>query len=653
MASEGGQNWRNKKKKKKSFLSKARRYGKQGSYGKGRSLSEEEYNYYIRIFEQMKQIKDEEEKEILLKNLFREMHREGQEKNLACNQIVSRILDDALPLAGVGEVVQFCDVLVQDMRELSVDPFASHVLQTLAVLALRHLQKGKSTNQVTEESKGNEDPEPQAVAVTKEQKTSLKTFLSKLVRFVFNNLDEFMYDTYASHIVRSVLECCSGVEVKDSIRSSNRAQLSHSIREVETQVLRVPKELKGLLTDIIGRFCQIPNFADMVCGDCSSAVLQCALMVLSTSGDSQCEELVDHIMTHGFQALGDSSDTSSKLHPLFEHSAAVRLLEVVVVCASSKQQMQIFNDYFAGHIAQLSQNRMCNFAVQKLLVGWKDKEQFEVLYTEVCECLGTTLSSGHTGVLLALTQACRRLASHQAQLGQALMKLLECWQPESHQDFLVPLMLYLIPYSAYQDHKAKGTMPSISLHGALMVQEYLNFNKPIKIVSSILAMKDAELAAVAMDPRGSHIIDAFLESTFVGEKKREKLLFKLQEHSTALACSKHGSRSLEALWKHASMKHKTSICTQLMKDETRLQDTQFGKIIYKKFQVKLFKRGDKSDWQQLQTQTEKKRKLLESLLQDQHSSEEPVQQKKKKKKTKDKEADDSFYTIDTAGNPVE
>lgn len=59
----------------------------------------------------------------------------------------------------------------------------------------------------------------------------------------------------------------------------------------------------------------------------------------------------------------------------------------------------------------------------------------------------------------------------------------------------------------------------------------------------------------------------------------------LQGMYTSLACSKHGSRSLEALWKVASINIKTHICRELVTDELKMKDSAFGKIIYSKFKV--------------------------------------------------------------------
>lgn len=78
--------------------------------------------------------------EILVRNFIRELEQDGQQRSLASNQIVSRILDDALPHADLAQVLAMNNIFSEDLRAMCVDPYASHVLQTLLTLALKYAQ---------------------------------------------------------------------------------------------------------------------------------------------------------------------------------------------------------------------------------------------------------------------------------------------------------------------------------------------------------------------------------------------------------------------------------------------------------------------------------------------------------------------------------
>lgn len=48
-----------------------------------------------------------------------------------------------------------------------------------------------------------------------------------------------------------------------------------------------------------------------------------------------------------------------------------------------------------------------------------------------------------------------------------------------------------------------------------------------QIVNSLLEMPGSELKSVMCDPKGSHVMTAFIKSEHVGEKSRERLLHRL------------------------------------------------------------------------------------------------------------------------------
>ncbi len=102
------------------------------------------------------------------------------------------------------------------------------------------------------------------------------------------------------------------------------------------------------------------------------------------------------------------------------------------------------------------------------------------------------------------------------------MKALGCNDGEEKQNKFFLLLIKLLTLDKFED----GT--PVSLHGALLAQEILHFNKPIKLVNSILNTDPVKLAKILSDPRGSHVTDAFMASSTIGEKSRESLIKLLQ-----------------------------------------------------------------------------------------------------------------------------
>lgn len=113
------------------------------------------------------------------------------------------------------------------------------------------------------------------------------------------------------------------------------------------------------------------------------------------------------------------------------------------------------------------------------------------------------------------------------------MKALHCTEPRERETSFIPATIHLSPFEKLETLKSHHYF--VNLHGSIIIQLMLDFNKPIKIINSILSMDQKELTKLFCDPKGSHIIDSYMQSVSVGEKSREKLIYKmmvsLRKHS--------------------------------------------------------------------------------------------------------------------------
>lgn len=76
-------------------------------------------------------------------------------------------------------------------------------------------------------------------------------------------------------------------------------------------------------------------------------------------------------------------------------------------------------------------------------------------------------------------------------------------------------------------------------------------------------MKPQDVAGVLCDQKGSRVADAYLESKFIGEKSREKLIKHLEGMYLKMAKSKNGSHILEKFYKLSSEGKKEAIVEKL------------------------------------------------------------------------------------------
>lgn len=283
-------------------------------------------------------------------------------------------------------------------------------------------------------------------------------------------------------------------------------------------------------------FSSVTHFiSDLPFAHLTSGLLQTLLSVLKKTDHELTEKLILKLLDECFTLRKEEDQIDNSEHKsntpdkhtilsVFEDVSAVRLLEATITNASPKRYTQIYAKCFINHLATLSQHPVANFSVQKLLDCCTEKGEFEAIYGELEEHLEEILKSHNTGVILSLAQACKRLSTKQGNFQKMLMKALHCIEPKERQTFLSPLALNLVTY----EEQANSKELYIHLNGSLILQTLLNFNKPIQVINSLLDMNIGDLKTVLTDPKGSHVMDAFMKSEYVGEKSRDRMINKLQ-----------------------------------------------------------------------------------------------------------------------------
>ena len=86
-----------------------------------------------------------------------------------------------------------------------------------------------------------------------------------------------------------------------------------------------------------------------------------------------------------------------------------------------------------------------------------------------------------------------------------------------------------------------------------------------------------------------------------------------------LACGKHGSRTVDALWKHSGLKMKQTMAEELSSKLDILNSNKFGKFVAQKCYLQVFKRG-KEDWRTLLDKEEKVEDMFSDIIGDKNKN---------------------------------
>lgn len=624
-----------RKRKKKGFLANARGFGKKGKFGHGSQLDQDQYDYFVRVLELVsKGFDDPQERDVFVLNALATT--DGQEEHISSNQVGSRVIEkliELLPLnvEGSAVLVRFMDALSSNLRIVVTNRFASHVLQCLLAKVTKY---------------GLDRPEGGETDASEEAEPALKaesafSWVLKVAKFTLNNLDEFLWDDYAIFVIRTVLLCLSGSpSTTGEPKATNQNQKKHEIflpefskddDEEKQEDKPLPDGFKDVVKEFYERILAFPQFIDLAYSNSTSCLLQTLLIALSKTHRKLKKAMIKHLIDNVFSAKNTDDDEKKEsdqtvvVPKVFSSEPSLRLLEAALSQASSKYVTQMYAMCFMGRLTELGKDNTANFSVQRLLARFQDKVEFEFVFDEMAPELDKLIASGKSGVVLALCQACKRLSAKQGLFIENLMKALNCYEPEERRPFVAPLCARLCTYETFKAQADEPTQSTVAkdgyvksrlnLHGTIILQTLLTFSKPIRIVNSILEMPADKLKALMCDARGSHVMDAFVKSEFVGEKSRERLLFKLQGSYVAMACSQHGSRALEALYAASSLKNQVKIMEELAKKEALVTGHQFGSILASKWHLNLF-RHRQNEWMQSHNSKERTKELTKDLFAD-------------------------------------
>ncbi|KAK6632249.1 hypothetical protein RUM44_007284 [Polyplax serrata] len=557
-----------RKKKKRSFLQAQKRYAKKGSFGRGTQLSQDMYDYFINIMKVMNTKKDDEdEMRVLASNILTEI--DGKESDYCCNQIISRAMENLLPFTDDEEFCNFIEKFGENLRPIFSDTFGSHVLQQSLIVAYTKYQKCVA----------DEDSE-------KKLNIKFYTYIMKISNFLFNNFDEFVWDVYSNAIARTVFNVLSGNPVKGEVKPSSSIKMEDEVK--------FPDEFKSLLHKFAKRILSFPQFEEFCNDQIQSGLLQSLLVALGNS--DECYELIDKIIFYYGNNQLDLSDAAN--------TPFIRLVEGVLSVANKSYLKKVYKVMLKENLVELSKSKSGNFAIQKLIGNCNSKKMFGKIFAKLESEMEEILNAGNSGVLLAVVKACGRLEICQ---GACMTMLSKTFHMKDNKD-IVPTLSLMTP--AENVNFEEGTF---NIHGCLVIQEILGFRKPGNVVRSLLDMTESNVVKLLCDTKGCHITDAYIKGQYVGEKNKDKLFKKLQGHYLELATSKHGSRSLDAIWSVTGVQQKALLADELKLNQSNLYASVYGKNFAWKIHLDNFRRN-KEEWMKVFKTSETAEKYFADIL---------------------------------------
>ncbi|XP_046684784.1 pumilio homolog 23 [Homalodisca vitripennis] len=571
-----------KRKKKRSLNQQVKkRFKKSSSFSKGRRFEQVEHEYFMRVFE-LESIFEgsKDEKTIFANNALAQTA--NREVDCAFNQLISHVIEKLLPLATNDVLERYFQAFGENLRPICGDNFASHVLQALLLQATQRLLQGNSTD------------------IEGVHAAQWKDWVLKVSRFLLNNIEEFMWERYASPVLRTAVFCLAGLPHLDkhSVTKDKGKKANHnviSVKQEEINPLKFPEEFLNLLEEFPDRIMKWPNFKEFVDDSLSSGFLQCLLIALKLKSRKKYTSLCNKILDECFPPNAHESKMFSPV--------ALPVLEVVIEQSKDKMLRKIYDCLLSKRLVDMATARVAQITLQKFINKCNNAEMLEEILNALIP-MQNLLQSGNHGVLVSLCQACERLKKGQSKFFQALKKAL-CVEDDCEQ--LVPAIMAMTPLphqSSLRDSK----------HGSLIIQSILGFQKPTKVVNSLLSYEPKQLADLLSTSFGSFITKAYCKSEYVGEKSRLKLIQKLMGRYSYMAKSIFGSRSFDDIWEVADFKSRTMIVKDLAGGYSELTTTSCGRGVMTKVRLEDYRSKGEEHWKRTWQKIESKRKLFAPII---------------------------------------
>ncbi|KAJ1078799.1 PREDICTED: nucleolar protein 9 [Capra hircus] len=580
-------------------------------------LSPEALGYFRRALSALKEAPETgEERELMVHNVLKEV--EAQALALATNRTGSEMLQELLGFSPRKPLCRVWAALHSNLRFVACHRCGVHVLQS-ALLQLPRLLGSPAEEEEEEEEDGKDG--------------HVETLEELVLGLAAEVCDDFLFycgDTHGSFVVRTLLQVLGGT-LLESERARHRGSQSPEAqkapsRECKPTDFEVPETFLNCLQNLSS--CFLKDIAVFITDKISSFCLQVALQILHRKLPQFCAHLCSAVI--GYLSSRNSSADGSPLLLFLRDQTSSRLLEQVLLVSEPPRLQSLFEDHLQGQLQALAAHSIANFPLQRFLDAITTPELLSPVFEELSPALEAVLAQGHPGVVIALVGACRRVGTHQAQVLQLLLEAFHCAEPSSRQVACVPLFATLMAYEVYYGlAEEEGAVPmehqvemaaardlgEATVLGSLLLQHLLHFSRPCLILQSLSALTGPQLLTLAQSPAGSHVLDAVLTSPSVTRKQRRRVLKLLKGHYVALACSRHGSRVLDAIWSGAALGARKEIAAELGERNQELIRDPFGHHVARNVALTTFLKRQEA-WEQEQGAVAKRRRALNSILED-------------------------------------
>lgn len=557
-------------------------------------LEPEEQEYYANVNNKINadDFESEEDRQMFIEAVHREL--KGKEIKVASSQSCSRYLEKIIQLSTVEQLRSLFSAFLQDLNYLVLHRFGSHCCETLFTQTVRYIQRDPSTT-------GEDSIEP--------------LFLSA-VQQIKPHIGYLLTEKFASHTIRVLLVVLSGESLQNeslksmlASRKKEKLDLPRTYEEeqkVNEQAKRkVPESFSKALRDLISLAVSgldTTYLRALATHQTGNPVLQLLLRLeLTTPGrvkDNNTQTPFTRLFPEDdFDAESESGKFASGL---VYDSTGSHLVEVLVQHLPGKMFKKFYKNLFKERIGKLAKNEIATYVAMRILqrIG---KDELADARDKILPEIPGLIERKQLMIIRILVQRCAVRQVDQRPLARAIVNA----YGGTHFNFLPQMLQFSLSEgtgNAAREETDLGTMIDTSkadLQGSLLAQEMLRTGGGSDMIQDcLLSQSDAILTAMSKNPILSRVLQVALTSSESSNSFRRQLIPKFHGRICELAIDPAGSHVVDALWEATSGSHflKEGVAQEMQQGETTLRDSKHGRTVWRNWSMDLYQRRPR-DWQ--------------------------------------------------------
>ncbi|KAL4852677.1 hypothetical protein ACK3TF_006244 [Chlorella vulgaris] len=573
--------------------------GRRGGHSR---LDSETLSYYSELDGHLRSLGREEsdDRQLLADNALAEAA--GREAEVAADAACSRVLEALLPHAATQQLAAFTRGCVEGegLGELCTQgPFGSHVLEKcLLQLSGRAATAGE------------------------EEYAEIEGALTAVTEAAAEAFYELSTSKYGSFVARRLLCVLAGRDVAPppgkkaqdaavpspvpSAAEQEGQQAQHASQQrgggalaaklgtqtaaggtangtaaADGTAAEYPELLEKLAAAVLGDDWAGEEMARLAVDSFAGPVLQ-ALLRACTHNTKLLQRLLLRVLGAGVGGKGVEGVRQERCHQLLQDRNGSHLMEAVFQSAPDDYFAKLTTLCFKGHLLPMAQHACANFAVQAAISALRKPQQLKRMFEDLRPAFPQLLRSRRSGVIAALLAAAGRLDSQQAEAAAALWAAAGGAEGsgKAGAGSTSPLAALLTLDTSTQ--LGGGGGGRLSTLGCAMAEAVLR-------LPPAACKQWAE--AVARDPGGCRVLEAYLEGPGAAPKRRSALLQALAGCYGAVAAGGSGNRFVEKCFALADVPEKEVIAGELAAAETRLMATHRGPLLLRRCHVEAYKKA--------------------------------------------------------------